>query len=142
MVRGTGTIVSFTDDTGFNGIAYSTTTGRLGSFGFTTNQDLSLASKGSGSVKLITNDTEVFTINSSGNVGINKTPDATYKLDVNGSLNATNVLINGNPISGSSKCFNSGIVNRMAQANWTRLFCQEFCLQSERGQPLRKLSFL
>jgi hypothetical protein len=36
-----------------------------------------------------------------GNVGIGTTPHATYKVDVNGILNATSVLINGSAITGS-----------------------------------------
>lgn len=36
-----------------------------------------------------------------GNVGIGTTSHATYKVDVNGSLNATSLLVGGNPISGS-----------------------------------------
>ena len=35
------------------------------------------------------------------NVGIGTTPHATYKVDVNGTLNATTLLMGGNPISGS-----------------------------------------
>jgi len=37
----------------------------------------------------------------SGNVGIGTAPSATYKVNVNGTLNATNVLLNGNAITGS-----------------------------------------
>jgi hypothetical protein len=37
----------------------------------------------------------------SGNVGIGTTPSATYKVNVNGSLNATSVLVNGSAITGS-----------------------------------------
>jgi hypothetical protein len=37
----------------------------------------------------------------SGNVGIGTAPSATYKVNVNGTLNDTNVLLNGNTISGS-----------------------------------------
>ena len=36
-----------------------------------------------------------------GNVGIGTTSHATYKVDVNGTLNATTLLMGGNPISGS-----------------------------------------
>jgi hypothetical protein len=36
-----------------------------------------------------------------GSVGIGTTNHATYKVDVNGTLNATNLLINGNTVSGS-----------------------------------------
>jgi hypothetical protein len=36
-----------------------------------------------------------------GNVGIGTAPSATYKMNVNGTLNATNVLLNGNAITGS-----------------------------------------
>jgi len=40
-------------------------------------------------------------INSAGNVGIGtSTPNANYKLDVNGEINATGIRINGTPISG------------------------------------------
>ena len=37
----------------------------------------------------------------SGRVGIATAPHATYKLDVNGTINTTNLLVNGNPVSGS-----------------------------------------
>jgi hypothetical protein len=54
-----------------------------------------------------------------GNVGIGTAPGATYKVDVNGTLNATSVLIGGNAITGSkwsvgtpstAICYNSGNV--------------------------------
>ncbi len=54
-----------------------------------------------------------------GNVGIGTAPSATYKVNVNGTQNATNVLINGSAISGSRWsvgtpstviCYNSGNV--------------------------------
>jgi hypothetical protein len=37
-----------------------------------------------------------------GNVGIGKVPASTYKLDVNGALNATSILVGGQPISGGT----------------------------------------
>jgi hypothetical protein len=40
-------------------------------------------------------------INNNGNIGIDTTPHATYKVDVNGTLNAKNILVGGSPISGS-----------------------------------------
>jgi hypothetical protein len=42
-----------------------------------------------------------FVISSAGNVGIATTPHATYRLDVNGTINATSVLVGGSTISGS-----------------------------------------
>jgi hypothetical protein len=45
--------------------------------------------------------TDVMTLNSNGNVGIGKAPHATYQCDVAGTINASNVLINGNAIGGS-----------------------------------------
>jgi hypothetical protein len=54
-----------------------------------------------------------------GNVGIGTAPSATYKVNINGTLNATNVLLNGSAITGSkwsvgtpstAICYNSGNV--------------------------------
>ncbi|MFM7855404.1 MAG: beta strand repeat-containing protein, partial [Flammeovirgaceae bacterium] len=44
-----------------------------------------------------------FQINkTSGNVGIGTAPDQAYKLNVSGTINATSILVNGQPISGNS----------------------------------------
>ncbi len=40
-------------------------------------------------------------INNDGNVGIGTTPHTTYKVDVNGTLNTTSLLVGGVSISGS-----------------------------------------
>jgi hypothetical protein len=45
--------------------------------------------------------TDVMRLSNTGNLGIGTSPHATYKLDVNGSINATSVLVGGTAISGS-----------------------------------------
>ena len=45
--------------------------------------------------------TDVMQLGNTGNLGIGTTPHATYKLDVNGTINATSVLVGGAAISGS-----------------------------------------
>ena len=50
-----------------------------------------------------TSNTNRMIIDPAGNVGIGTmTPNAAYKLDVAGTINATNILVNGQPISGGS----------------------------------------
>jgi hypothetical protein len=68
--------------------AITVDTGEIGSY----NEDLSLQT--SGITRLTIN-------NSTGNVGVGKAPDLSYKLDVNGEINATGLRINGTSISGS-----------------------------------------
>ena len=46
---------------------------------------------------LVVSGTSQFT----GNIGVGTSPSATYKIDVNGTINATNILINGAAIGGS-----------------------------------------
>jgi hypothetical protein len=63
---------------------------------------LSIATKGTGNLTLTTNATERMTINgSTGNLGIGTTSHTTYKLNVNGTLNATSILVGESAISGS-----------------------------------------
>jgi hypothetical protein len=45
--------------------------------------------------------TDVMRLSNTGNLGIGTSPHATYKLDVNGTINATSVLVGGAAISGS-----------------------------------------
>ena len=45
--------------------------------------------------------TDVMQLSTTGNLAIGTTPHATYKLDVNGTINATSVLVGGAAISGS-----------------------------------------
>jgi hypothetical protein len=54
-----------------------------------------------------TGSNSVITYNA-GSVGIGKTPDASYALDVAGTINATNILINGQAISAGSNNGGSG----------------------------------
>jgi hypothetical protein len=63
---------------------------------------LLIATKGTGNLTLTTNATERMTINgSTGNLGIGTTSHSTYKLNVNGTLNATSILVGESAISGS-----------------------------------------
>jgi hypothetical protein len=53
-----------------------------------------------------------------GNVGIGVAPSATYKLNVNGSLNATSVLVNGSPVGGG---LSQGMVVQMKHLTYTQM---------------------
>ena len=55
--------------------------------------------------------TDHFVLQSNGNVGIGKS-NPTHKLDVNGTINATQILVNGAPISGGSGAANFGNIER------------------------------
>ena len=54
-----------------------------------------------GNITAETNLTVTGTSTLTGRVGIGKAPHATYACDVNGTINATSVLVGGNPVSGS-----------------------------------------
>src|SRR5215210_5401992 len=47
----------------------------------------------------LADNSEKVRVNPDGNVGIAKAPSATYKLDVAGTINATDILKNGSPLS-------------------------------------------
>ena len=73
-----------------------------------------------GSATIDTNLTVSGTSTLTGRVGIGKAPHATYACDVNGTLNATSVLVNGSAVSGSKWttgtpttdiCYSAGNVN-------------------------------
>ena len=55
------------------------------------------------SKNLATAYTTTFEIAGNGNIGINTGPHATYKLDVNGTLNATSLYVGGTAFTGSSQ---------------------------------------
>jgi hypothetical protein len=57
--------------------------------------------RATGNITAETNLTSTGTSTLTGRVGIGTTPHSTYVCDVNGTLNTTNVLVNGNPVSGS-----------------------------------------
>ena len=44
----------------------------------------------------------LFVSNTTGNIGLSTLPHATYRLDVNGSINATSLYVNGTPVSGGT----------------------------------------
>ena len=67
--------------------------------------DLFLRSYSSGQIILQTNggvgnhQSAALKINSSANIGLSKDPDNSYKLDVNGKINCTELYVNGNPFN-------------------------------------------
>ena len=53
-----------------------------------------------------------------GRVGIATAPHATYKLDVNGTINATSLLVNGSPVGGG---LSQGMVVQMKHKTYTQM---------------------
>jgi len=62
--------------------------------------------------------TQQMQISNTGNVGIGTTSHGTYRVNVNGSLNATSVLVNGSPVGGG---LSQGMVVQMKHLTYTQM---------------------
>ncbi|MDX6403186.1 MAG: hypothetical protein QOH70_641 [Blastocatellia bacterium] len=72
----------------------------------TTRASIGLVRNGNITIKGGPSNTEFLRIDNSGNVGIGNSPS--YKLDVNGTINATGILVNGLPINGGNSQWSNG----------------------------------
>ena len=74
--------------------------------------------RATGNITVDTNLTATGTSTLTGRVGIGKAPHATYACDVNGTLNATSVLVNGFPVGGG---LSQGMVVQMKHLTYTQM---------------------